>query len=220
MNYSKQQRVLLLFSSISIIICLVLFVLLIFNYSYRREKYPLDEYNYEVVQRYDNKQLAAKRLRLMDSVYIKIFNFLKDNINSSFKKGIYKNLQKYKLGSIYETDPLWSLKYKASTDNMGRIGICLRKKNGSFYDESLLLFVFLHELAHVASTHKKYDAKNKEELDHPVEFWATFKVLLEIIEKIHDYKNIPYSHKKYIMYCDIKIEYNPYYAKELDKIIF
>ena len=89
------------------------------------------------------------------------------------------------------------------TINKGElISMCVRhkKKNKNFHDYQTLLFVLIHELAHVASISK----------GHNREFMTNFKFLLEhaVESKMYyaqDYSNSP------ITYCGVKVNNNPYY---------
>ena len=55
------------------------------------------------------------------------------------------------------------------TENKKKIFICLRKKNGEYYDYHTLLYISLHELAHVLT--EAYD-------NHGEQFNKTFSALL------------------------------------------
>ena len=103
---------------------------------------------------------------------------------------------------IQETLPTSTL--TAYSENKGeKIAFCLDKNKdgkGGLIDSNTLMFVAIHELAHVAS----------ESIGHTDEFWRNFKFLLQEAEKINiyvpeDYKNKPKE------YCGMDITDNPYY---------
>jgi len=103
---------------------------------------------------------------------------------------------------IQETLP--TSEYTAYSENKGeKIAFCLDKNKdgkGGLIDSNTLMFVAIHELAHVAS----------ESIGHTDEFWRNFKFLLQEAEKINiyvpeDYKNKPKE------YCGMDITDNPYY---------
>ena len=94
--------------------------------------------------------------------------------------------------------------HTSSTINKGEsIHMCLRERDGvneSLVDDNVMLFVAIHELAHIMT---------KSE-GHKQEFWQNFKFLLENAKdaKIYDpidYKNEPQD------YCGMKITDNPLY---------
>ena len=102
---------------------------------------------------------------------------------------------------ISETLPTSEL--TAYSENKGeKLAFCLNKtKNGNtLIDMNTLIFVAIHELAHIMT----------KSIGHKQEFWKNFKFLLENAKeaKIYtpvDYKSNPQS------YCGMTITDNPYY---------
>lgn len=95
--------------------------------------------------------------------------------------------------------------FTAYSENKGeKIAFCLSptKKNGegTLIDEHTLMFVAIHELAHVATV----------SIGHKSDFWENFKFLLENAKEagIHEPKDYNKSEGKY---CSMKIKDNPYY---------
>ena len=88
------------------------------------------------------------------------------------------------------------------TINKGElISLCIRnKKNKQFHNYQTLLFVVIHELAHVASVTKGH---NKEFIDN-------FKWLLKIAKQANIYMPQNYSINP-IEYCGVKVTNNPYF---------
>ncbi len=93
--------------------------------------------------------------------------------------------------------------YSSYTVNKGqRIVLCLRsrdKKNpkngGKLEGENTLVYVVVHELAHLAT----------EEVGHPPEFWANFKFLVKEAVDLGVYKDHDYSEDP-VEYCGVKID--------------
>jgi len=103
---------------------------------------------------------------------------------------------------IVETLP--TSEYTAYSENKGeKLAFCLnveKKDNDHLIDENTLMFVAIHELAHIAT----------KSIGHKSEFWENFKFLLENAKEagLHnpvDYKDTPQK------YCGMKIHDNPYY---------
>jgi hypothetical protein len=103
---------------------------------------------------------------------------------------------------VSETLP--TSEYTAYSENKGeKLAFCLNKSkhdNENLIDESMLTFVAIHELSHIATL----------SIGHKSEFWENFKFLLENAKEsgIHnpvDYKKAPQE------YCGMKIHDNPYY---------
>tara|TARA_B100000131_G_C17807721_1_gene488361 strand:- start:88 stop:609 length:522 start_codon:yes stop_codon:yes gene_type:complete len=88
------------------------------------------------------------------------------------------------------------------TINKGELmALCIRKKdeNRDFHDYQTLLFVVIHELAHVASLTKGHNA----------EFLKNFKWLLAEAEESGLYYPEDYSSNP-ITYCGVKVTNNPH----------
>ena len=82
--------------------------------------------------------------------------------------------------------------------------LALNKKkedNNNLIDENTLMFVALHEMAHVAS----------KSIGHNTEFWDNFQFLIEEAESFQLYTPIDYS-KKNAEYCGMTITSSPYFT--------
>ena len=105
---------------------------------------------------------------------------------------------------ITETMP--TSEFTAYSENKGeKIAFCLDKKRsgkGGLIDQNTLMFVAIHELAHVATL----------SIGHTDEFWTNFKFLLQEAEQIGIYTPVDYSRKPK-EYCGMDITDNPYYDK-------
>lgn len=119
-------------------------------------------------------------------------------------------LRRYNPDAIYENSPLNSEGDSSYTINKGQVlAFCLRPKDNpnSFHDANLLMFVALHEAAHIAA----------HVYQHETPFWKTFKFLLEEGEESGVIKNTDFR-KKPAVYCGVPVKYNPYYDAKLDTI--
>ena len=103
---------------------------------------------------------------------------------------------------IMETLP--TSEYTAYSENKGeKLAFCLNKSKDTkdgLIDNNTLMFVAIHELAHVAT----------KSVGHTEEFWENFKFLLHNAEEIHIYTPINYE-KKPESYCGMDITHSPYY---------
>jgi hypothetical protein len=82
------------------------------------------------------------------------------------------------------------------------MGICLRHKKGEhpFHDYNTLLFVVIHEMAHIASVSE----------GHNSEFITNFKWLLQKAKEFGYYDPVNYQDNP-ITYCGVKVTNNPYF---------
>ena len=81
--------------------------------------------------------------------------------------------------------------------------LCLRQKNSnkSIHDDNLLMFVIIHELAHIMS----------QSVGHNNEFYDNFKFLLRESVKKGIYNPVDFQ-KTPVNYCGINVTNNPYYG--------
>jgi hypothetical protein len=118
------------------------------------------------------------------------------------KENVKRLVGGYNPQRVMETLP--TSEFTAFSENKGeKLAFCLNKQRegvSNMIDEHTLMFVAIHELAHVAT----------KSIGHKTEFWDNFKFLLENAKEsgIHvptDYKNTPAE------YCGMNIKDNPYY---------
>lgn len=94
-----------------------------------------------------------------------------------------------------------STKYTSFTVEKGeRIIFCLRAKNANnkLVDINTMMFVALHEIAHIASV----------SIGHTDEFWANFKWILEEAVNIGIYAEADYERNP-VQYCGLTISNSP-----------
>lgn len=88
--------------------------------------------------------------------------------------------------------------YTSYSINKGeQIVLCLRNKN-KLMDINTMMFVVLHEVAHIAT----------ESIGHTPEFWENFKWILEESINLGIYTKTDYS-KEAVEYCGMKISTTP-----------
>jgi hypothetical protein len=118
------------------------------------------------------------------------------------KDNVRRLVKKFNPKKIVETLP--TSEYTAYSENKGqKIAFCLNKKkedNNNLIDINTLMFVALHEMAHVAS----------ESIGHNDEFWGNFAFLIEEAKHIKIYTPIDYS-KQNQEYCGMTITSSPYF---------
>ena len=156
----------------------------------------LDNKKY-LVQNFDDKDDATN---ILSVVYRRIFilrDYLKDHIDyyPEYQPYIRQFCNKINNLSLQENSP--NSKYTSYTVNKGEeISLCLRsKKTGKLHDINLIMYVALHELAHVACP----------ELDHTELFKKIFIFLLRIAVSLDiyqraNYRNFPEE------YCGLVID--------------
>lgn len=158
----------------------------------------IDDKEYCVRERSISKKVVA--LFANTAVKIKkLIKYLKEQ--EIDKKPIKRLIERYNPDKIIEILP--TSKYTAYSENKGeKIALCATTKRdgGDIIDENTLMFVVLHELAHIMTV----------SVGHTKEFWDNFKQLIIYAEKVKIYKPVDYS-KKTGHYCGTEILDSPYY---------
>lgn len=115
---------------------------------------------------------------------------------------VQRLVRKFDANKIVETLP--TSEYTAYSENKGRkIAFCLNKEkddNNHLIEENTLMFVAIHEMAHITTV----------SIGHTAEFWENFKYLLKYAVQCKVYDPIDYS-KESTEYCGMTISDNPYF---------
>ena len=119
--------------------------------------------------------------------------------NDPDREGIQQLKRNFNSRNIIENTP--GGKYTAYSVNKGeQLALCLRDaKDDTFIELNLIIFVAIHEIAHVMT----------DEVGHTKKFWNNMRYLLEEGEKIGIYTPEDYS-KNPKMYCGLEINSTPY----------
>ena len=125
-----------------------------------------------------------------------------EHLKTNDKKSVQRLVKKFNPERIVEILP--TSKYTAYSENKGeKIALCATtKKHGSeLIDENTLMFVALHELAHVMTV----------SIGHTEEYWNNFKYLIGEANKINIYKPVDYSEAPKD-YCGDEITDSPFFS--------
>lgn len=117
-------------------------------------------------------------------------------------------LERYNPEVIYENHPTRGDGTAYTLNKGARLMLCLRdKKQHKLVDDDVLLFVTLHELAHMGN----------DEWGHEPVFWEVFKYILVEAKAAGVYE--PINFEKYpVDYCGLHINYNPYFDNGVKNI--
>ncbi len=182
---------------------IVTFLIIIYIYyikAYHVIRSDLDNKEYSVLSLDDSKH-AANMLAKINLNITQLAEHLEKKYGTS--NDLVNNvLLRYNPDVIYESVPTWFNDGVAYTSGKGKsIYICLRDthNNNVLHDINTIMFVALHELSHIATN----------AVQHPKEFWQTFKFILIEAAEVGIYTPIDYSVTP-TNYCnEMKITYNP-----------
>ena len=183
----------------------------------------IDGKEYKVHPNLENSQDAADSLATINETLINLITYLKYKyiktdhftvLNQQYPiriNAIKKILNRYNPDNLIENSPQDKTGDTSYTLNKGSVmALCLRDKTTTHHVHNLpiLIFVAIHELAHVAI----------EDNEHPPEFWAMFKFLLDEAEAGEIYK-CPNFNKIPADYCGLNVDYSPSFDSGV-KIIY
>ena len=186
----------------SVIFCIILFIILYFSITYYNDRnhtyVKADDGNqYRVQITEDNKESA----NLLSDAITRVKTLL-DHLKKSESQDIRTKtlLSRFNPDNITENDPQEMKSGVTSyTVNKGeKIVVCLRQRNNNFVEINTLMYVIIHELAHICDlTSQQHDEK----------FWNNFEWLLEHAVNIGIYNYVDYS-KDQEPYCGMNITSN------------
>ena len=190
-------------------ILFVILILIIFYFYYYKDGYfqlkciisKVDGNEY-CVRRREDQEKAADLLASTIKKCRELVKYLKEKYPD--EENVKRLVAGFSETKIKETLP--TSKFKAYSENKGQsLAFCLNvdgENDNELIDDNTLLFVALHEVAHIMT----------KSIGHKPEFWDNFRFLLENAKKIglhnpQDYKKNPEE------YCGMKITDNPYFDR-------
>ena len=146
------------------------------------------------VRKLPDSQKAADRLAQLTIDLKKII----EHVKNKDKEGVDKLVSKFNSDIITENIP-GSTHVAYSVNKGDELSICIREKETeNFIDHNTIIFVAVHELAHIMT----------ESTGHTPEFWDNMKYLLENAIEIGVYNYVDYSNNP-IIYCGQEINSTP-----------
>ena len=173
--------------------------------------YDSDEFNLRcIVSTVDGKKYCVRERNNIQNASNLLarttekLEYLVENVGQRYpdREKVQKLVKNFNPTTIKETLP--TSEFTAYSENKGeKIAFCLNKKktdNNNLIDSNTLMFVAIHEIAHIMTT----------SVGHTEEFWNNFKFLLENAVEIKIYTPVDYK-KEPEGYCGMDITDNPYY---------
>lgn len=156
----------------------------------------IDQQSY-LVQSLPDKQAAADLIARIRGKLEQFVDHLKKNFSDDVRvERIQENFRSDKISEGSENS-----KYTSYSINKGeKIVLCIRSKDQQkkLVDLNTMMFVVLHELAHIAT----------KSIGHTPEFWDNFKWILKEAVNTGIYKSQDFNNKP-VEYCGIQITDNP-----------
>ena len=153
---------------------------------------------------FEHFKILGKDLQIseLSEINTKILKLI-DTVKGEKRDGVKRLEENYNPNNLSETGI--NAKYTSYSVNKGeKISICLRNKmNNTFEDKNTVMFVVIHELAHVMT----------KSVGHGKDFWENMSYLLHEAEKIGIYDHQDYG-KTPVDYCGMEINSTPYDLKK------
>ena len=156
----------------------------------------------------NDPQRSAEMLAWINHANVEFMRYLRDTYPTSEYTELLR--KRYDPDVVGEHFPNSFAPETAFVQGKGdKIRFCLKEgknpsTNSPYVDKNLMMFVNLHEMAHVAS----------HEYGHGTGFWQAFKTLLIRAEEAGLYKPADFVDSSYV-YCGLPITYNPYFDTNL-----
>lgn len=182
---------------------LMICILIVFFYmNFLRQKLYLEKIrasngNEYLVRNLPDKNEAANKLGSISDSLKNLVNGLNENDD---KKGEYIKQLKESFNPEYITENIPGSVYVAYSVNKGEeLSLCIREKDTEkFIDDNTIIFVAIHELAHIMTP----------ETGHTPLFWNNMKYLLEQGSSQGIYMPVDYSQSP-VEYCGMDINSTP-----------
>jgi len=186
---------------------LIVFTLIAIMFIYHQSQYSNLTY---VISSVDNKKYlvrneedkldAANRLALLNIQILQFIDYLVEKHKGGDKyDDILQIKQNYNPNKLSENIKGGKDNTSYSLNKGEKVVLCIRQKeDDSFVDENTMMYVILHELAHIMS----------DSIGHTDEFWENFEFLLENAEDANIYIGVDYE-KDNQRYCGMDITDNP-----------
>jgi len=199
---------------IILLIQAVIIVILILIICDSKESYvvsPLDGRAYNVLEEFDDKEIAADKLAHINELNQTLIQYMLDNNKPGTHPYILgERLKKrYRPDKLIENDPPDKDNTSYTEDKGKLLALCLRHKDAhnnanhnSIHDDNIIMFVSIHELAHISSL----------DYGHEDEFWDNFKILLENADAGGFYNTQNYQTNP-VNYCGLDVTFNPMFER-------
>jgi len=180
-----------------IIIFTIIFIYLLYHYHYYSKietiVSKIDNKEYEVQIKEDSQEAADLIAQIRQKLVLIVDHLVKSFPNEERSQRMKKNFRPDNIKEGID-DP----KYTSYSINKGeKIVLCLRTNN-KLMDLNTMMFVVLHELAHICT----------ESIGHTEEFWINFKWILEESINIGIYKKQNFKLNN-VEYCGMTITDSP-----------
>jgi hypothetical protein len=175
---------------------------------FKQGKYPMAmvestlDGNRYYVRNLPDKQAAADRLSRVRAKLLRLRTYLDQSPELRRTQFVKQLLENFQASPEQFSESTPEAVHTSYTVDKSKVFMCLRQRNDreELVDENVLVFVALHEMAHVGTA----------SIGHTPEFWNNFAWLLKHAEQIQIYKYTDFSAHP-VEYCGVHITDSPTY---------
>lgn len=146
-----------------------------------------------LVRKLPDSQQAAEMLASINADLVRLVRHVaaKHGAASEDAQALHRN---FNPNAVSEGSP--DSGYTSMTINKGeKVILCLRQSDKAFVEKNVVMYVAIHELAHIMTYREK---------GHPPAFWDNFRLLLNEAMELGIYKRVDFGAQP-ANYCGIKI---------------
>ena len=208
---------------IAVVIVLIYFVYVkVFNDSEHMKVQATDGHTYNILEDYEDKKETAELFSRINRKMLMFLEALKKKygVNAVGFDGysthpqneligiVDRVLSNYNFEALFETEPTGKSGTSYTVEKGEELHMCMRdKKTLKLHNEHEIMFVALHELAHMGNLG----------WGHGTDFWEVFKFILHEANELGIHRPVNYKYTP-IYYCGLKVDYNPYFDPEVNSI--
>lgn len=202
------------------LLAFIIVSIIVIVYLWRRHTYiNIDGQQFAVLQLYDNYEDAAKYFSDVNTLIMRFLRYLKfkykaDDVDlvgdaSNTREYIVARiLDNYDPSVVHENQP----KSSETSYTIGKgasMAVCIRhlENPAEFASKNTVLFVMLHEIAHIGNLY----------YGHNYDFWEVFKFILREAVSAGVYDPVDYSVTP-VRYCGMVITSNPLFSDSIRDI--
>jgi hypothetical protein len=175
---------------------------------FKQGKYPMAmvestlDGNRYYVRNLPDKQAAADRLSRVRAKLLRLRTYLEQSPELRRIQFVKQLLENFQASPEQFSESTPEAVHTSYTVDKSKVFMCLRQRNEheELVDENVLVFVALHEMAHVGTA----------SIGHNPEFWNNFAWLLKHAEQIDIYKYTDFAAHP-VEYCGVHITDSPTY---------
>jgi len=184
----------------------ILFIVLVYfvvtRYQESQKVLSTFDNNYYIIRSNNNPQESANTLAEINQRVMKLIAHLRQKYNENDRSYHFVRILSERYNHQVLSEAAYDTRYTTYTIDKEEMHVCLRTRDHrqQIYDTNLLMYVVLHELAHLCN----FDLQGNPIEGHGMEFSIIFRLLVQEAINIGVYRYQDYSERP-VEYCGMTI---------------